>query len=198
MSTAPTRRLSPQEYLALERKAEFKSEYFRGEMFAMAGATYEHTVVKDNLARETGNQLKGSLCRPLTSDMRVKVNATGLYTYPDIAIVCDKPQFEDEVFDTLLNPRAVVEVLSDSTEKYDRGVKFGHYRQIPSLQQYVLVTQDRPLVERYVRQADNSWLLTVFEGQSSTFAFNSIPVRVPLSEIYNGVEFSEIKNEAVR
>src|SRR4029077_17034813 len=116
MSTAPTRRLSPQEYLALERKAELKSEYFRGEMFAMAGATYEHTIIKDNLAREMGNQLKGVPCRPLTSDMRVKVDATKLYTYPDIAVVCDKPQFEDEVFDTLLNPRAVVEVLSDSTE----------------------------------------------------------------------------------
>jgi len=198
MSTAPTRRISPQEYLAQEPRADFKSEYLHGEVFAMAGATYEHTVIKDNFAREIGNQLKGGPCRPLTSDMRVKVNATGLYTYPDIAIVGDKPQFEDEVFDTLLNPRVVVEVLSDSTEKYDRGAKFGHYRQIPPLQEYVLVAQDRPLVERYVRQSDNSWLLTVFEGQSSTFAFNSIPVRVPLSEIYNGVEFSEIKNEAVR
>jgi Uma2 family endonuclease len=148
MSTAPTRRISPQEYLAQERRAEFKSEYLRGEVFAMAGTTYEHTVIKDNLARKAGNQLENGTCRALTSDMRVKVNATGLYTYPDIAIVCDRPQFEDEVFDTLLNPRVVVEVLSDSTEKYDRGVKFGHYRQIPSLQEYVLVAQDRPLVER--------------------------------------------------
>jgi Uma2 family endonuclease len=191
MSTAPTRRISPQEYLAQERRADFKSEYLRGEVFAMAGATYEHTLIKDNLAREAGNQLKGTLCRALTSDMRVKVNATGLYTYPDIAIVCDKPQFEDEVFDTLLNPRAVVEVLSDSTEKYDRGAKFGHYRQIPSLEEYVLVAQDRPLVERYVRQADGSWVLTIFEGLSATFAFASIPARIPLAEIYNGVEFPE-------
>jgi Uma2 family endonuclease len=191
MSTAPTRRISPQEYLAQERRADFKSEYLRGEVFAMAGATYEHTLIKDNLAREAGNQLKGTLCRALTSDMRVKVNATGLYTYPDIAIVCDKPQFEDEVFDTLLNPRAVVEVLSDSTEKYDRGAKFGHYRQIPSLEEYVLVAQDRPLVERYVRQADGSWVLTIFEGLSSTFAFASIPVRIPLAEIYHGVKFPD-------
>jgi Uma2 family endonuclease len=101
MSTAPTRHLSPLEYLALERKAEFKSEYLRGEMFPMAGATYEHTLIKDNLARKAGNQLENGPCRALTSDMRVKVNATGLYTYPDIAIVCDKPQFEDKVFDTL-------------------------------------------------------------------------------------------------
>jgi len=191
MSTAPTRRISPEEYLAQERRAEFKSEYLRGEVLAMARANYAHNVIKVNLAGEAGNQLEGRPYRVLTSDMRVKINATESYTYPDIAIVCDKPQFEDEVFDTLLNPRAVVEALSDSTEKYDRGAKFGHYRQVPSLQEYVLVAQDRPLVERYVRQADGSWLLTVFEGPSSTFAFTSIPVRIPLSEIYGGVEFPE-------
>ncbi|HEV2946480.1 MAG TPA: Uma2 family endonuclease [Gemmataceae bacterium] len=191
MSTAPTRLLSPQEYLAQERQADFKSEYFRGEVFAMAGATYEHTLIKDNLAREAGNRLKGSPCRVLTSDMRVKVSTTGLYTYPDIAIVCDKPQFEDDVFDTLLNPRAIVEILSDSTEKYDRGAKFGHYRQIPGLQEYVLVAQDRALVERFTRQADDSWVLTVFEGLSQTFGFASVPARIPLTEIYSGVEFPE-------
>ncbi len=191
MSTAPTRRISPQEYLAQERRADFKSEYLRGEVFAMAGATYEHALIKDNLARKAGNQLENGPCRALTSDMRVKVNATGLYTYPDIAIVCDKPQFEDEAFDTLLNPRAVVGVLSDSTEKYDRGAKFGHYRQIPSLEEYVLVAQDRPLVERYVRRGDGSWVLTIFEGLSATFAFASIPARISLAEIYNGVEFPE-------
>src|SRR5438477_13137730 len=105
MSTAPTRRISPQEYLAQERRADFKSEYLRGEVFAMAGATYEHTVIKDNFARKAGNQLENEPCRPLTSDMRVKVNATGLYTYPDIPIVCNKHQFDDYVVDTLLNLR---------------------------------------------------------------------------------------------
>jgi Uma2 family endonuclease len=123
--------------------------------------------------------------------LRVRVDATGLYTYPDIAIVCDDPRFEDEVLDTLLNPRVLVEVLSDSTEKYDRGAKFGHYRQIPSLQEFVLVAQDQPLVERYVRQGDGSWLLTVFSDPSGEFAFASIPVRVPLAEIYRGVKFPE-------
>jgi Uma2 family endonuclease len=191
MSTVPTRRLTPQEYLALERLAEFKSEYLRGEVFAMAGASYKHTLAKDNLAGETRNQVKNGPCRVLTSDMRVRVDATGLYTYPDIAIVCDEPRFEDEVLDTLLNPRALVEVLSDSTEKYDRGAKFGHYRQIPSLQEYVLVAQDQPLVERYVRQADDSWLLTVFQGLEQTFAFATVPVQVPLAEIYSGVSFSD-------
>src|SRR5437660_11829709 len=109
MSTAPTRRISPQEYLAQERGAEFKSEYIRGEVLPIARANYAHNVIKVNLAGEAGTQLEGRPYRVLSSDMRVKVNATGLYTYPDIAIVCDKPQFEDEVFNPLLYPRAVLE-----------------------------------------------------------------------------------------
>jgi Uma2 family endonuclease len=190
MSTAPTRRLSPEEYLAQERLAEFRSEYLRGEAFAMARTSYEHALIKDNLAREAGNQLENGRCRVVTSDLRVKVDVSGLYTYPDIVIVCDEPEFEDAAFDTLLNPRAIVEVLSDSTEKYDRGVKFGHYRQLPSLQEYVLVAQDRFLVERYVRQADGSWVLTVFDQPSQVFAFASIPAQVPLAEIYRGVKIA--------
>ncbi len=105
MATASKQFLTPEEYLARERRAEIKSEYLRGEMFAMSGATFEHTRIKDNVAREAGNQLKGGPCQELTSDMRVKVDATGLYTYPDIVIVCDQPRFEDNIFDTLLNPR---------------------------------------------------------------------------------------------
>ena len=174
-----------------ERLAEYRSEYFNGEMFAMAGASWEHTLAKDNLAREAGNQLKDGPCKVVTSDLRVKIPRTGLYTYPDIAIVCEKPQFEDDVFDTLLNPKAVVEILSDSTEKYDRGKKFGHYRQLPSLQEYVLVAQDRPLVERYVRQPDNTWVLTEFNDLTQTFAFGTLPVRIALAEIYRGVEFPQ-------
>jgi Uma2 family endonuclease len=192
MSTV-SKHISPQEYLAIERRAETRSEYLRGEMFAMSGASYEHTLIKDNLARETGNQLKGSSCRVLTSDMRVKVDATGLYTYPDVTIVCGKPELEDQSFDTLLNPLVVVEVLSDSTEKYDRGAKFGHYRQVPSLHEYVLVSQDRPLLERFVRQADGSWNLVTFEDAAGSFVFASISVEVPLAEIYAGVVFPQPK-----
>jgi Uma2 family endonuclease len=121
----------------------------------------------------------------------VKVDATGLYTYPDIIVVCDEPQFEDAAVDTLLNPRVIVEVLSDSTEKYDRGAKFGHYRQVPSLQEYILVAQDRPLVERYVRQSDGSWLLTVFDQPSQVFAFASVSGQIPIAEIYRGVKLAE-------
>src|SRR5581483_8514282 len=169
MATAGKHLLTPQEYLARERRAEYRSEYYRGEMFAMAGASRAHTLIKDNVAAETRSQLKGGPCSVYTSDLRVKVEATGLYTYPDVVIACDEEQFEDNAFDTLLNPRAIVEVLSDSTEKYDRGTKFDHYREVPSLQEYVLIAQDRPRVERYVRQADGTWGLSVIKDLAQTF-----------------------------
>ena len=191
MSTAEKSLLTPEQYLARERAADFRSEFYRGEMFAMAGASPAHTRIKDNLARHTGNQLENGPCYVLTSDLRVKVSATGLYTYPDMVVICDEPQLEDKVLDTLLNPRVVVEVLSDSTEKYDRGVKFGHYRQLPSVQEYVLVAQDRPLLERYVRQPDDTWVLTACSGLPQTFEFGSIPARVPLADIYRGVTLPE-------
>lgn len=192
MSTASKRLLTPQEYLARERKAEFRSEYYAGEMFAMAGASWKHTLIKDNLAREAGNQLKDGSCRVLTSDLRVKVNPTGLYTYPDIVITCERPEFEDNHFDTLVNPQILVEVLSDSTEKYDRGTKSTHYRRIKSLKEYALVSQDRPFVERYVRQPDGDWLLTEFSGLESVFAFSTVAAQVALADIYRGVEFPEV------
>jgi Uma2 family endonuclease len=191
MSTAAKTLLTPQEYLAKERQADFRSEFYRGEMFAMAGASWEHTLIKDNLARQAGNQLERGPCRVLTSDLRVKISATGLYTYPDLTIVCDEPEFDDAKFDTLLNPRVVVEVLSDSTEKYDRGAKFGNYRQLPSVQEYVLVSQDEALVERYVRQEDGTWTLKDFRGLDQTFEFATVPVKTPLADIYSGVKFPQ-------
>jgi Uma2 family endonuclease len=187
MSAVPKTKLTPAEYLTIEWKAEFKSEFFNGEMFAMAGASKEHCFVKDNLAGELLSQLKG-VCRVVTSDMRVKVDATGLYTYTDIVIFWEKGQFEDAQGDTLLNPRVVVEVLSDSTEKYDRGAKAAHYRRIPSLQEYVVVAQDRMLVERNVRQQDNNWLLTEFSNPAGMFEFATVPAWVPLAEVYRDVE----------
>ncbi len=191
MSAALKTKLTPAEYLAIERKAERRSEFYNGEMFAMAGPSREHVTARDNLAAEVHALLKGTGCRAYGVDLRLKVNATGLYTYPDIAIVCGKPEFEDAVLDTLLNPRVIIEVLSDSTEKYDRGVKSQHYRQIASLQEYVLVSQDKPLIERYVRQPDGGWLLTEFAGLDRIFEFASVPAKVPLSEVYRDVMFTE-------
>ena len=147
MSAIPKTLLTPEQYLARERQAEFKSEYYRGEMFAMAGALFPHNRAKENLARKIGNQLETGPCDVVSSDQRVKIPATGLYTYPDIVIYCGEPEFDDDA-DTLLNPVAIVEVLSESTEKYDRGIKSSHYRRVPSLLEYVLVAQDRMHVER--------------------------------------------------
>lgn len=195
MSTAK-KRFSPQEYLALERQAETRSQYFGGKMFAMSGASYDHNIIKDNLARKTGNQLEKGPCRVVTSDMRVKVNATGLYTYSDMVIVCGEPAFEDGYFDTLLNPQVVIEVLSDSTAKYDRGAKFRNYQQVPSLQEYVLISQDQPLIERYARQTDGSWNLVTFDDRYGAFAFATVCARVPMAETYSGVRPSKVTGTA--
>lgn len=189
MSTLPRRRLTPEEYLAWERQADTRHEYYRGEAFAMAGASTAHNRIKEKLSIRVGTQLEGGPCWAVTSDQRVVVRATGLYTYPDMVIVCGEAQFADDVRDTLSNPHALVEILSDSTEKYDRGTKFSHYRQIPSLKEYILVAQNEPLVERYVRQADGSWSLTDFVGLDKTFAFATLPVRIPLADIYREVVF---------
>jgi Uma2 family endonuclease len=191
MSAVPKTFITPQEYLKRERAAEFRSEYYKGEMFAMAGATYAHTLIKDNFSGELRNQFKGTDCVSLTSDMRTKVDATGLYTYPDVVIVCGGPRFEDDVFDTLLNAQVVIEVSSDSTGVYDRSTKFRHYRQVPSMKEYVIAAQDRPLVERYVRHPDESWVLTEYRDLSQTFEFATVAVKIPLAEIYRGVKFAE-------
>lgn len=190
MPAVPKTLLTPQEYLARERRAEFRSEFYCGEMFAMSGASEEHCLAKDNLAAAAKLQLRGR-CKVVTSDLRVKVDATGLYTYPDVVVYCDKAEFEDANFDTLLNPAVLIEILSDSTEKYDRGKKFAHYRWVASLKEYVLVSQNEPLVERYVRQPNGDWLLTEFRGLDAEFAFASVPARVPLAEIYRDVEFPD-------
>jgi Uma2 family endonuclease len=192
MTAVPKPRLTPEQYLAIERKAECKSEFYDGEMFAMAGASEAHNRVKDNLVGELHARLKGSGCHSYSSDMRVKVSRTGLYTYPDIVIVCGKPELEDAELDTLLNPQVIIEVLSDSTAHYCRTKKYRHYKQIESLQEYVLVAQDEPVIERRVRQADGSWAETDVEGLDQEFAFATVPVRVRLADVYAGVTFPEV------
>ncbi|MDB5313396.1 MAG: hypothetical protein JWO38_7598 [Gemmataceae bacterium] len=190
MSAVPKKKLTEAEYLALERKAEFKSEFYNGEMFAMAGASRQHNELKENLSIEIGSRLKGGPCRTYSSDQRVNVDRTGLYTYPDLLIVCGRPEFDPKDTDTLVNPQVIIEILSKSTESYDRGVKFLHYRRLPSVREYVLVSQDRMLVERFVRQSDETWVLTTFD-QSVEFALATVPVRIPLADVYRGVEFDE-------
>jgi len=191
MSAVPGPFLTPQEYLARERQAETKSEYLRGEVFAMTGASREHNLIAGNVAGELRQQLRDRQCEVYQSDMRVKISPTGLYTYPDVTIVCDEPEFEDAEVDTLLNPKVLVEVLSPSTADYDRGGKFTHYRRLPSLQEYVLISQDRPLVEHYVRQGPDEWLLTEVNSPQDTLLLPTIDCRLPLSEIYLKVRLEE-------
>ena len=150
---------TPTEYLAVERSSQGKYEYLDGEVFAMAGASEAHNLIVANVVGELRAALRKRPCKVYPSDMRMKVPATGLYTYPDASLVCHAPEFEDAEADTLLNPQIIFEVLSDSTEDYDRGTKFKSYRSLPSLRDYVLVSQAEILVEHFVRQADGSWLL---------------------------------------
>ena len=189
MSAVPIPKLTEAEYLAIERKADFKSEFYRGEMFAMADASRERNTVKENLIGEIYTCLKRSPCRSFSSDQRVKIQATGLYTYPDIVIVCGKPEYDSVDRDSLINPDAIIEVLSPSTETYDRGAKFRQYQQLPSVKEYILVSQNEPLCERFVRQTDGTWVLTIITGLAGELAFTTVPVRVPLADIYNGVLF---------
>jgi Uma2 family endonuclease len=179
--------LTAEEYLAQERLASFKSEFYQGEVFAMAGARFEHNRVKENLARQLGNALEGSTCFPLSSDMRIHMPSTTLYTYPDIVIVCGEPAFTDEHRDVLLNPKVIVEVLSDSTEKYDRGAKFQQYQHIDSLREYILVSQNEARIECYVRQNQSKWLLSNYVGLSEQLVVSSVDVSTPLQAIYEGV-----------
>ena len=195
MSTQPKPLLTEQEYLAIERQAEFKSEFFRGEMFAMAGASRQHNQIVSNVIREIGNALKDSPCEIYPSDLRVKIGPSGLYTYPDAVIVCGEGQFEDEHVDTLLNPTVMIEVLSESTASYDRGSKVSHYRKLDSVQGYVLIAQDRPSVESYVRQSSGGWLLQEATSIEETAFFCAMDVRVPMSEIYRNVRFDDGEEE---
>ncbi len=189
MSAVTKPYLTPQQYLARERQAETKSEYLSGEMFAMSGASREHNLIAGNVSRVLGELLRERKCEVYQSDMRVKVSPTGLYTYPDVTVVCGEPEFEDAEVDTLLNAKVLVEVLSPSTADYDRGRKFTHYRRLSSLQEYVLISQDRPLVEHYVRQGRDEWLLREQSSLQDTLILPAIQCRLPLSEIYLKVQF---------
>ena len=179
-----SQRLTPEQYLAIEREAEFKSEFYNGRMYAMSGASRRHNLIVTNLVREIGGQFKNRPCEVYSNDMRVKVQASGLYTYPDVVAVCGVPRFEDGREDTLLNPGFLVEVLSPSTEAYDRGEKFDFYGELPTLGDYVLVHQNRLRVEHFARQGTNRWLLTRHEQRDATLVLPGLDVRIPLAEIY--------------
>ena len=185
------KRYSPEEYYAREQGAAFKSDYFDGEIFSMAGGMDAHSAISGNIIIAVGSRLRGSDCVIRESNLRWKVQAIGLITYPDAAVYCGEAQFapDDPARHTRLNPTVIFEVLSKSTEGYDRGVKFGSYRQIPSLKGYVLVSQTSAHVEVNQPSADGTWILRDIKGLEATLSVPGINVTVPLAEIYDRVTF---------
>ena len=190
MSTDPKTLLTEEQYLELERRAEFKSEYYQGEMFAMAGAEWVHNRLVANTVAQFTFQFRSLPCQVVPSDMRVRVSATGLYTYLDVVVVCGDPQFLDERRDTLFNPSLIVEVLSPSTEGYDRGRKFEHYRSIPSLKEYLLIASDRVHVDLHALQPDGHWVLYPAGGLSETIELTGIGCKLALTDLYNRVDIA--------
>lgn len=189
MSTVPVRRYTPEEYLERERSAAYKSQYYRGDIFAMSGASREHLRIAGDLFVYLSNALRDRPCEVFNSDLRVNVQESGLYTYPDLTVVCSEPHFEDRHVDTLLNPLILVEVLSSSTEAYDRGAKASQYRKIPSLRELVLIASESLHVERYHREEDGEWRLWESTDRAAALPLVSIGLEVPLAEIYRRVEF---------
>jgi Uma2 family endonuclease len=191
MSSQPVHYFSVEEYLQLEREASYRSEYFDGEIFAMAGASRRHNLISINPGGSLNAQLTKRECEVYVSNMRVRVEATDLLTYPDVVVVCGEPRFHDEEADTLLNPTLIIEVLSKSTSRFDRGEKFEHYRAIESFVEYLLIAQDKVYIEHYIRQPDMSWLMRIYRNQTDAIHLPSIHCDLTLSTIYNKVKFTE-------
>lgn len=189
MAVAALQYLSPDEYLSIERAAETKSEYYAGKMYAMAGASREHIIITGSAAAELRQQLRQKPCEVYSTDMRLKVGRNGLYTYPDVIVVCGTPEFTDSKVDTLTNPTVIIEVLSPSTADYDHRAKFEFYRDLDSLQEYIMIWQDRPHVEQYSRQPSGKWVFSEANGIESMVVLESIGCKLTLSELYHRIEF---------
>jgi Uma2 family endonuclease len=187
MSSLPTYYLSPEEYLTLERRAEFKSEYVDGVMYAMAGGSERHNLIAANVIISIGSQLRDHPCRVYPSDLKVRVPNSRRFFYPDVSIVCGETLFADDERDVVLNPVIVVEVLSESTAAFDRGKKFQSYQQIESLREYLLVSQDEYVVEHFLRQDAGHWLYTKAGGLEETLALPTVKCQLALSDVYSKV-----------
>jgi Uma2 family endonuclease len=196
MSTMPKARLTPEEYLAIEETAEYRSEYYQGEMFAMAGATYNHTMIAGNTLFQVRTQVAGRGCTVGQSETRIHIPRTGLYTYPDVVVVCGEKKFLDTKQMTLLNPTVIVEVLSPSTEAYDRGQKFEHYQSIESLREYLLVASDRISVMLHRRQSELQWLSITAKTLESSIELESVGCRLLLRDLYENVSLPSEKPTA--
>jgi Uma2 family endonuclease len=187
--TKPT--WSVEAYLAQERASEQRHEYLAGQIFLMSGGSEQHSLIAGNVYASFHTQVRQRPCRVYTSHMRVKVSATGLYTYPDVSVVCGEAQFEDDHRDTLLNPTVIVEVLSPSTEAYDRGKKSQHYRALESLREYLLIAQDAQRIEQYVRQPDDRWVLSDVYRSEGSVNLVAIGCTLLLADVYERVTFGD-------
>lgn len=191
MSNDPKKNMTAQEYLEFERASQAKHEFFRGDVYAMSGASRAHNLICSNLVRGLHQQFDNRSCEVYSSDMRVKVDQTGLYTYPDVVVCCGDIKFEDGVSDTLLNPQLIVEVLSESTETYDRSTKFRHYQKLEPLKEYVIVSQKDPFVEVYKLVNDQKWTYKTASSLQEEIEFESIGCCLKMSEIYDRVDVDE-------
>ena len=189
MATDAVPKMTVAQYLAFERAEPVRHEFFKGEVFAMSGASVAHNRIMVNFVNQLSSALGTGPCEVLGPEMRLRVSETGLYTDPDLLVACAPLEFDDTLRDTLLNPRVIFEILSPSTESYDRGTKFAHYRSLPSLQEYVLVSQDQPLIERCIRLPQGTWELREFRGLETQFELTAVPFQAPLSLLYHRVEF---------
>jgi Uma2 family endonuclease len=190
--------LTRDEYLAFERRSETKHEYVAGEVVAMAGATRRHNRIQMATSTTLDNQLLNRPCEVFPSDMRVTISALGIYTYPDITVVCGEPLVEDEEEDTLLNPTVIIEILSPATEQYDRSRKFHRYQLIPSFQEYLLIAQDVPRIDHYIHQPDNRWFLTTYEHPDDVIVLPSIDCTLALTDVYRRVTFPPSAQDNIR
>lgn len=181
--------LSPDDYLAMERTAEFKSEYVDGEVFAMSGGSMPHSVIAVNLTRHVSDQLEGKPCLALNSDMKVWIGEANQFAYPDLSALCGDPEFYDDQQDVITNPSFIAEVLSPSTELYDRGGKFRKYQRLPSLREYLLLSQTERLAELFLRQEDDTWNLRVLDNDQDCLQIPSLGVEIPLAKLYDKVDF---------
>jgi Uma2 family endonuclease len=191
MAAHPIPNLTPEQYLEIERRAEFRSEYYRGVMYAMAGGSSAHSLIIVNFCGELRQAVKGQKCYVFQTDLRLRVSPAGLFTYPDMMVVCGDPAYADDRRDTVLNPILIVEVLSTSTERTDRGRKFADYGTLDSLREYVLVSQREPRIEIYRRQPNAPWLRSEVTGIDAILRIDCLDCNIPLAEIYDKVEFSE-------
>lgn len=190
---AKTNKYTPQQYLALEEKAEYRSEYWNGEIVAMSGATIDHQQIVSNLTEFLGAKIRGR-CRVFPSEMKVWVKKRGKFFYPDLTIICDQPDFYNNRRDTIINPKLLIEVLSKSTASFDRAEKFLSYQTFESLEEYVLISQEKALIEQFIKREDGNWIYKATIGMESAVTFPSVGATLLLSEIYDLVEFETEEN----